>query len=113
MSFEIRRYGDADAPQIATLFFDTIHSVNLRDYTSEQIDAWAPPLSGSEQDKRAERFARSLKKRLSYVADQEGIVIDFANIAQNGYADWMYVHKRLPKARGSLSSVNETGRTGP
>mgnify|MGYP005773343701 CR=1 FL=1 len=37
----IRGYLPSDCTQIAQLFYDTVHSVNAADYTSEQLDAWA------------------------------------------------------------------------
>lgn len=93
MSFVIRRFKDADTEQIVTLFYDTIHSVNSRDYTQEQVEAWAPQLSGTEQKERVKWFAKSLGECISYVADNEGIMIGFADITENGYLDLMYVHK--------------------
>ena len=41
----IRRYRSADCAQILKLFFETIHSVNLKDYNKKQIQVWA---SGEE-----------------------------------------------------------------
>lgn len=94
VAFEIREFRDSDGEQIATLFFDTIHSINLPDYSQEQVDAWAPPSLGQEeQEERIARFTRSLGECLSYVADHDGVVIGFADITENGYLDWMYVHR--------------------
>lgn len=39
---EIRRFQDSDVHQIVLLFFETVHSVNLKDYSQAQLDAWAP-----------------------------------------------------------------------
>ena len=38
---EIREYKSTDIGQIARLFHDTVHAVNHRDYTPEQLRAWA------------------------------------------------------------------------
>ena len=38
---KIREYRTEDCPQLARLFYDTVHSINTRDYTKEQVDAWA------------------------------------------------------------------------
>lgn len=110
MGFDIRQCIAADAPQIAVLFFDTIHSVNLGDYTQEQVDAWAPPVSGCELTERIAHFSRSLETSLSYVADREGMVIGFANIMETGHLDWMYVHKdyqRQGVASGLLKKLEK------
>lgn len=37
----LRRYRPEDCPSMAALFFDTVHTVNARDYTPAQLDAWA------------------------------------------------------------------------
>jgi putative acetyltransferase len=38
----IRPVKPADAPEIARLYYETVHRVNARDYAPEQIAAWAP-----------------------------------------------------------------------
>jgi putative acetyltransferase len=37
----IREYKADDCPLLAQLFYDTVHTVNAKDYTKEQLDAWA------------------------------------------------------------------------
>ena len=37
----LRAYESSDCPSIAELFYNTIHTVNAKDYSSEQLDAWA------------------------------------------------------------------------
>ena len=39
---QIRPVKRADIPQIARLYYETVHRVNARDYGPEQIRAWAP-----------------------------------------------------------------------
>ena len=39
---EIRAYTLADCQRTAALFYDTVHAVACRDYSQEQLDAWAP-----------------------------------------------------------------------
>lgn len=107
MSFVIRKFIDSDAKQIGTLFYDTVHSVNLQNYTQEQVDAWAPQLSGSEQEERVTRFKKSLGECISYVAENEGIVIGFACITGNGYLDFIYVHKDYQR-QGVASALLNT-----
>ena len=38
----IRRYSPNDISEITELFYNTIHTINLRDYSSAEVDAWAP-----------------------------------------------------------------------
>ena len=37
----LREYITSDCEQLAKLFFQTVHSVNAKDYTKEQLDVWA------------------------------------------------------------------------
>ena len=38
---QLREYQPSDRAQMAELFYQTVHSVNAKDYTKEQLDAWA------------------------------------------------------------------------
>ena len=38
---KLRPYHPDDCPVLAALFFDTVHTVNCRDYSADQCDAWA------------------------------------------------------------------------
>ena len=37
----IRAYCPDDCEKLAELFYQTVHTVNARDYTKEQLDVWA------------------------------------------------------------------------
>lgn len=38
---QLREYQPSDCAQMTELFYQTVHSVNAKDYTKEQLDAWA------------------------------------------------------------------------
>ena len=38
---ELREYKSTDCEQMAQLFYNTVHSVNVKDYTEEQLNACA------------------------------------------------------------------------
>ena len=40
MNIHIRNYAPEDCLILARLFYDTVHTVNARDYTPEQLEAW-------------------------------------------------------------------------
>lgn len=44
---EIRKFHGSDISQIVMLFYETVHFVNKKDYTQEQLDAWASSLDWS------------------------------------------------------------------
>ena len=37
----LREYKSADCAQLAQLFYETVHTINILDYSPEQMDAWA------------------------------------------------------------------------
>lgn len=37
----IRRYEPSDCKDLAELFYNTVHSINAKDYTEEQLTVWA------------------------------------------------------------------------
>lgn len=37
----IRDYKPSDCKEIAELFYNTVHSINAIDYSTEQLDVWA------------------------------------------------------------------------
>ena len=38
----VRSYKSRDCKKLINLFYNTVHTVNEKDYTSEQLDVWAP-----------------------------------------------------------------------
>lgn len=37
----IRKYRSSDCEELAGLFYNTVHTVNAKDYTKEQLNVWA------------------------------------------------------------------------
>lgn len=83
----IREYRPEDCKEIIKLFYDTIHNVNAKDYTEEQLTVWA---TGKEKLKE---WNRSLLEHYSLVAVTDGMIVGFGDIDQTGYLDRLYVHK--------------------
>ena len=69
----IRQFRASDLPALIDLFRDTVHRVNTRDYTPEQVRAWAPDAVNHD------RWA-TLAERFTVVADVEGQVAGFADL---------------------------------
>lgn len=97
---DIRRYQPADCAQVMQLFYDTVHTVNARDYTSEQLDAWAP------RQADAARWAQTLASQTTYVAEDGTDIIGFGNIDSQGLLDCLYVH-RAHQGRGVATALVE------
>ena len=82
----LRSYEHRDCPVLARLFYDTVHTVNRRDYTQAQVDAWAT----GEVDLAA--WDASLAAHRTLVAEEDGIILGFADMTDDGYLDRLYVH---------------------
>lgn len=83
----IRRYSPNDISQIAELFYSTVHTINLKDYSPVEVDAWAP----KHINKAA--WNRRLSENFTIVAEQDGIIVGFASLSYEGYYDLLYIHK--------------------
>lgn len=83
----IRKYEPSDCETLAKLFYDTVHFVNIKDYTEEQVGVWAT----GEIDLTA--WNKSFLEHYAVVAEDDGVIVGFGDIAENGYLDRLYVHK--------------------
>ena len=91
---QIRRYKQEDTHQILELFTNTVQQVNIKDYTKEQVNAWAPKgLNQGQWESRIKHLATSLSSKATYVAESEGKIVGFANLENNGHIDHFYCHK--------------------
>lgn len=72
---------------MAKLFYDTVHEVNIRDYTAEQVNAWAD----GNVDLTA--WDKSFSEHYTVVAEEYGVIVGFGDITEGGYLDRLYVHK--------------------
>lgn len=84
---DIRDYKSEDIKEILQLFYDTVHEVNAKDYTEEQLDAWA------SKDVDLTAWDKSLLSHYSYVAVLYNTIVSFGDINDEGYLDRLYVHK--------------------
>lgn len=83
----IREYRPSDNPSIVGLFFETVHTINAKDYTPEQLSVWAP------DNIIIAKWCKVFEADYTVVAEEDGIIIGFANINCTGYLDRLYVDK--------------------
>lgn len=94
----IRAYRPGECAVLARLFYDTVHAVNIRDYTQQQVDAWAT----GQVD--LERWERTLSERCTAIAEEDGVIIGFGDMTAQGYLDRLFVHKDHQR-RGVASAI--------
>ena len=86
-SLRIREYRKEDGPVLAKLFYQTVHTVNVADYTKIQLDVWAP----KKRDLKA--WNASFLRHRTVVAELGGQIVGFGDMDKTGYLDRLYVHK--------------------
>ena len=94
----LRAYRSADCPALAELFYQTVHQVNIRDYTQAQVDAWAT----GQVD--LERWDRELREHRTVVAWEDGLIVGFGDMDKTGYLDRLFVHKDF-QGRGIATAI--------
>lgn len=82
-----RRYQVSDASALASIYYHTIHNINIRDYSIEQVNAWAPT-SSLELD----GWKKKWEKLSPIVAVSNDIIVGFTEFEPNGHIDCFYVH---------------------
>ena len=87
----IRRFRDDDLEPVVGLFTDTVWRVNIHDYSSEQVAAWAPPAPDWT------RWRQRIAKLTLWVAEADGRIIGFCGLAAGGHVDLLYVDYRFQR----------------
>lgn len=95
---QIRGYRLGDCEEMATLFYNTVHTVNAKDYPPEQLDVWATGQVDLEQ------WDRSFQEHISLVAVEDGVIVGFGDIDETGYLDRLYVHADY-QGRGIATAI--------
>lgn len=84
---KIRKYKSPDCEEMAELFYDTVHAINAKDYTKTQLDVWA---TGSVD---LELWNNLFLEHITFVAEDNGLIVGFGDMSHKGYLDKLYVHK--------------------
>lgn len=82
----IRNYQKNDLKSIIFLFRETVHSINSKDYTQEQVKIWAP----KNIDEKS--WHLSLLSHYTLVAIDKEKIVGFVDLDEN-YVDRLYVAK--------------------
>lgn len=76
-----------DIGALRTLFYDTVITVNRKDYTQRQVEAWASRST-------PERWSELFDKLYFIVAENESNeIVGFTAVSDMGYLHSMFVHK--------------------
>ena len=83
----LRKYLASDCEEMARLFYDTVHSVNAKDYSSEQLNAWATGTINIDS------WNQTFLEHYTIVAVADEKIVGFGDIDSTGYLDRLFVHK--------------------
>ncbi len=97
----IQPYTPQDLDQILKLFYDTVHTVNIVDYSSVQVDTWAP------MNPNRVLWNTTLSKNLSLVALVDQEVVGFIDLEKSGYLNRLFVHKNFQSKGIASKLLNE------
>ena len=84
---QLREYQPSDCAQMAELFYQTVHSVNAKNYTKEQLDAWTI----GEVDLQAyspEKYAATLQEQPAYQGEANAVCVNKRPQDRNRYGGW-------------------------
>ena len=95
---QIREYRTSDCEQLAELFYDTVHSINAKDYTEEQLNVWATGIVDLQE------WNRSFLKHKTVIVTENNKIVGFGDIDKSGYLDRLFVHKDY-QGRGIASAI--------
>ncbi|MBW4563505.1 MAG: GNAT family N-acetyltransferase [Mojavia pulchra JT2-VF2] len=88
---KIRLFHQQDAAQIAQLFHETVREINIRDYSSNQVKAWAP------DNIYFRDWAELGSEQFTYVADDDGVIAGFGELELSGHINCFYCHKNYQR----------------
>ena len=88
---KIRRFKSGDEVALFQVFFTAIHQVASHDYSSEQIQAWAP----SDLDFNV--WAARVQRNQPFVAELDDEIVGFADLQPEGYIDQFFVSGTRPR----------------
>lgn len=97
----IRNYNSEDCNNLAELFYNTVHSVNAKDYSEEQLNVWATEKLDLDQ------WNNSFLEHFTVVAVEGDIIVGFGDIDKTGYLDRLFVHKDYQRRGIATAICNE------
>ena len=98
---KIRRYKNEDCGIVSKLFYETVHSVNVNDYTAEQLSVWANN-ADSLKSKR-----NDLLKQRTLIAEVNRVIVGFGSIDKSGCLDLLFTHKDYQRQGIATALCNE------
>ncbi len=94
----LRKYKPSDCKILAELFYNTVHIINAKDYSEEQINAWA------NGNINLSKWNNSFLEHYTIVVEIDGIIVGFRDIDKTGYLDKLYIHHNF-QCKGIATAI--------
>ena len=101
----IREYRSSDCKELTELFYNTVHTVNAKDYSGEQLNVWAP------KQIDLEKWHQSFHGHYSIVAVDGNTITGFGDMDRTGYLDRLYVHANRQRMGIATAICNHLEQT--
>lgn len=103
----IRDYVESDAKVLWDLFFHTVRTINRRDYSQAQVEAWATDLFDSEY------WIKRMNGLAPFVAEIDGEIVGYTDLQSDGLIDHFFCHHEHQGkgvGRALMNHILEVGR---
>lgn len=87
----IRLFSLGDEPALFRVYYSAIHEIAKRDYTQEQINAWAPA------DLDPKLWHKKMREIQPFVAEIDNEIVGYADVQSTGYIDHFFVSGSTPR----------------
>lgn len=82
----IRNYIESDAKALWDIFFNTVRHINSRDYTQDQVEAWAPKSFDFIV------WKNKIAAISPFVAEIDGVIVGYTDLQDDGLIDHFFCH---------------------
>ena len=102
--YAIRDMYDAEADQLWRLFHATVRSVNLADYSPQQVAAWSP------ENRDMDQWRVRMAEIAPFVALSGDQIVGYSDLQSDGLIDHLFVHKDWQGQGVARALMNEVFR---
>jgi putative acetyltransferase len=87
----IREFRIGDEATLYQVLHSAVHRIAARDYTPEQLNAWAPP------EPEHEAWMLKMRALQPFVAEIDGVIAGYADLQPSGYIVHFFVSADFPR----------------